>query len=101
MQSKPGLMKLSMQKEDQLRSEDIKENQKRQKIKQTLSKEAYLKSLQITLQYQCNPLESVVRISELANKTNQFIIFSIMLDFSSQEAQIRLKSSFLIRKSFL
>lgn len=90
----PGLMKLSMQKEDQLRSEDIKENQKRQKIKQTLSKEAYLKSLQITLQYQCNPLESVVRISELANKTNQFI-FSYKR-YSIQEIKERMQRKEMI-----
>ncbi len=69
----PGLMKLYEQKEDKIRSIDIKARAERLRIKQELSKEEYLRSLNVTLTYQCNCLENASRISELANKTNQFI----------------------------
>lgn len=69
----PGLKKLYHQKEDEIRSGDIKAKEERLKRRRELSKEDYLKSLNIILKYEWNRLESAMRISELANKTNQFI----------------------------
>lgn len=68
----PGLRKTNLNKEDELRSNDIRANLARQQLKE-LSKEEYFKNLQIELKFSINDKANIARISELLNKTNQFI----------------------------
>lgn len=70
----PGLTKLRMTDEDRFRSEDIKANQERAQLAQTLSPREYFKKLGIRLTYAVDVEEQVPRISELLRKTNQFIL---------------------------
>ncbi|ENE5173041.1 HAD-IIIC family phosphatase [Vibrio cholerae] len=69
----PGLLKLSVNKEDAIRKSDTQANAKRQEILNSVSKEEYIKSLNMELIYSIDDNESIDRISELSNKTNQFI----------------------------
>lgn len=69
----PGLMKLNVNHEDSIRKKDMKANKKREELKGSLSKEKYLKSLNTKLSFHLDPMESLKRVHELANKTNQFI----------------------------
>ncbi len=96
----PGLMKLYQQKEDQIRSADIKAKSERLKMKQGLSKEEYIRSLDIRLTYKCNCLENASRISELANKTNQFI-FSYKRYHISEIVDLMQRADSLVLSIFL
>ncbi len=69
----PCLYKSKTSLEDNLRTDDIKANQERQSLQNSLSEEEYFKNLGIKLTYEVNPQDKVKRISELLNKTNQFI----------------------------
>ena len=70
----PGLLKLSVTREDTLRSADIKANAERVKLAQTLSPEEYFRKLEIKLTFGVNRPEQQPRIAELLGKTNQFIL---------------------------
>ncbi|MGW6778218.1 HAD-IIIC family phosphatase [Brucella pseudogrignonensis] len=69
----PGLLKLAINKEDRLRKADVLANKERETLKNSLSKDDYIKSLQIEVTYSVNELSHSNRVAELANKTNQFI----------------------------
>lgn len=69
----PTMLKLNIKDEDKIRAKDAQANEQRQLLQQTLSKEDYIKSLEIKLTYSIDKKEQIARISELANKTNQFI----------------------------
>ncbi|MEZ8929131.1 MULTISPECIES: HAD-IIIC family phosphatase [unclassified Vibrio] len=69
----PALLKLNVGTEDRLRSQDTKANSKRVELKSSLSKEDYIRSLDMELTYTIDSCEQSERIYELANKTNQFI----------------------------
>ena len=69
----PGLLKNKLQSEDFLRSEDVKANQSRNKLRDQMSQEEYLKALDIVVNIHINPQHLAQRVSELSNKTNQFI----------------------------
>ncbi|EHC5633086.1 HAD-IIIC family phosphatase, partial [Campylobacter coli] len=69
----PRLLKLRTNIEDSIRQKDILANEMREQIKKTMSNEEYLKSLEICITYNFNNKNQTSRISELANKTNQFI----------------------------
>ena len=69
----PGLLRLNIKHEDTIRKKDIQANEQRELLQQQLSKEEYLKNLQIELSYHINDMSHVLRLSELSNKTNQFI----------------------------
>ena len=69
----PGLLKFGTKAEDAIRSEDVKANAERQQLQSTLSKEDYIRSLEMKLTFNVDVKEYAPRISELANKTNQFI----------------------------
>ena len=69
----PGLMKFGTKAEDAIRSEDVKANAERQQLQSTLSKDDYIRSLEMKLTFNVDVKEFAPRISELANKTNQFI----------------------------
>ena len=79
----PGLLKLDYKKEDGLRKKDALANQQRLAIKSSLNRDEYIRDLAMELVYDIDKLSNVDRITELANKTNQFI-FSYQR-YSSQE----------------
>lgn len=68
----PNLFKTNFSKEDKLRNEDIKANLKRCELAK-LDQKDYFKNLQIHLKFEINNKENLQRISQLLNKTNQFI----------------------------
>lgn len=69
----PGLLKLDSKKEDALRRSDTLANKQRQKMQSSLTTEEYIKDLQMSLLFEVDAPENVERVSELSNKTNQFI----------------------------
>jgi FkbH-like protein len=69
----PGLLKMRTNREDSLRKSDTVANLARQELQASLSKEDYISSLKLELDFQINNLEHAPRVHELSNKTNQFI----------------------------
>lgn len=69
----PGLLKTSIKAEDSLRKQDTQANEIRQEMQKNVSKEDYVRSLQIKIKLCVDAEQYASRISELANKTNQFI----------------------------
>lgn len=86
----PGLLKLGSSLEDSIRKDDVKANQNRQELQRTMSPEEYIRSLKIRLTFCHNHMEQAQRISELANKTNQFI-FSYQR-YTQAEIEMRMSS---------
>ena len=70
----PRLLKLNTNEEDRIRSIDIQSNQKRIELANKLSPCEYFKKLGIKLTYFLNNKSQIPRITELLNKTNQFIL---------------------------
>lgn len=70
----PGFLKFAITEEDALRSNDIKANQERFELAKTLSKEEYFKKLEMKIDIALNDIAHIERITELLNKTNQFIL---------------------------
>ncbi|TLD81173.1 HAD-IIIC family phosphatase [Helicobacter sp. MIT 11-5569] len=68
----PQMLKLTSSKEDLLRSKDIQANFVRQELS-NLSPESYFKKLEIQLEFRVNAMDTLPRVTELLNKTNQFI----------------------------
>ena len=66
------MLKNSVNKEDSLRSSDIRANKEREKLLQLQSFE-YFENLQIELEFSVDDVDNTQRIYELLNKTNQFI----------------------------
>lgn len=69
----PGLLKLNITTEDYIRHKDVLANAQRARLQNNMSKEDYIKSLDLVLTYSINKTDYATRISELSNKTNQFI----------------------------
>lgn len=69
----PRMLKLNVNFEDLIRKQDTQANEKREQLMKSLSKEDFLKTLEMELNYGINKKSQIKRISELANKTNQFI----------------------------
>ncbi len=70
----PGLMKTSFTAEDALRGADARANAARRELGAGLSAEEYVAALQIEMDFAVNKLEQLPRVTELLNKTNQFIL---------------------------
>ncbi len=70
----PGLLKFSHLKEDDIRTQDVQANLIRSEYAKTLSPKEYFEKLGIKLIYSINDYEQIPRVSELFNKTNQFIL---------------------------
>lgn len=70
----PGLFRIKHNREDKLREKDLKSIEIRKKLAQTISKEEFFKKLDIKLEFSINNAMHVDRITELLNKTNQFIL---------------------------
>lgn len=86
----PGLLRLNFKREDSLRKDDTLANKKRFQMQRSLSKEGYIKDLQMALLYEVDNLVHVDRVTELSNKTNQFI-FSYQR-YSYQQVETLMKS---------
>ena len=69
----PRMLKFNINYEDMIRKQDTIANEQREQLRNTLSKEDFLKTLEMELKYSLNNTSQIKRISELANKTNQFI----------------------------
>lgn len=69
----PRLIKYVSQKEDSLRRNDIVANEKRRELRTVMSTEEYIKSLEMHLDFEVNSRQTISRVAELAQKTNQFI----------------------------
>ncbi len=69
----PGIKHYNTQFEDSIRDYDIRANEKRRELQAQMTQDEYIKSLHMHLTYQVNDKNSIQRISELSNKTNQFI----------------------------
>lgn len=69
----PGLLKLRQTADDAKRSADVRSNEERRQMQQSMSQEDYIKSLQLKLNYELNNLGRMPRVAELSKKTNQFI----------------------------
>ena len=92
----PGLLKFGTKAEDSLRSEDVKANAERQQLQSTLSKEDYIRSLEMKLKFNVDVKEYAPRISELANKTNQFIFGYQRYDLPTVERLMQDKDAAVI-----
>lgn len=73
LENYPGMLKLKNSAEDAIRSEDVQANAVRSQMQSTLSAEDYIKSLEMSLTFHIDNPKQIERISELSNKTNQFI----------------------------
>lgn len=69
----PGLLKLTNSDDDTKRKKDIQANETRRILQKKLSTEDYIRSLEMRLIFSYDNEMQIKRISELANKTNQFI----------------------------
>lgn len=69
----PGMFRSGSGYEDSIRSKDVMANQERDQLRESMSEEEYLMSLKMKLLFSMDDVEQVKRLSELANKTNQFI----------------------------
>ena len=69
----PRLFKTTASLEDRIRSDDVKANAERAALQKKLSPQEYLKELRLRLDLAANPAHLAARITELLNKTNQFI----------------------------
>ncbi|MES0862932.1 HAD-IIIC family phosphatase [Ruegeria sp. SCPT10] len=69
----PGLLKSKVSAEDVARSKDVQANEERRRLREQMSPEAYLRSLEIKISFQLNHPDQITRVSELSRKTNQFI----------------------------
>ncbi len=73
LRSYPGLLKLRSSSDDAKRSADVRSNEQRSQLRQTMSHSDYIKSLELNLTYSLNDRTRIGRVAELSNKTNQFI----------------------------
>lgn len=69
----PGLLKLNASMDDAKRKDDARANEERQTLQKQLTPEEYIRSLKVHLRFSYDVGEQISRISELSNKTNQFI----------------------------
>lgn len=90
----PRMLKLTHTKEDDIRQNDVKANEDRMRLASTLSKEDYLKSLQVKLTYGLNVAADTQRVFELANKTNQFI--TTYKRYSLQEVEELMQNELIV-----
>jgi FkbH-like protein len=69
----PGLWKSRLQREDQLRAEDLAANSERARISSSsIEPKDYLRSLRVVLDIYLNQTDQLERMVELSQKTNQF-----------------------------
>lgn len=69
----PGLLKFKSKREDSLRKQDTIANKRRSQIQNSMSREDYIRDLKMELVYDIDNSDYIDRVTELSNKTNQFI----------------------------
>ena len=69
----PGLLKLEGGADDKIRKADVQSNALRNEMQATMSKEEYIRSLEMKIEFHVDDKGGAPRVAELANKTNQFI----------------------------
>lgn len=69
----PRMDKFKINYEDSIRKKDIQANEERERLLKSLSKEEFLRTLNMELTYGLNRNKDIDRVTELGNKTNQFI----------------------------
>ena len=99
LQNYPSLRKYSVTIEDDLRAKDAKANLQRKGLLSTESKEDYLRSLEMQLEFRLDAHTDIKRVSELSNKTNQFIFNYKRYTIADVEALIASKNSVVITVS--
>ena len=87
----PGLYRISSSNEDHIRKQDVQANIERNELQRSMSSEDYIRSLQLHLVYDMDNKAQIIRISELSNKTNQFI-FNYRR-YSEKEIETRIESN--------
>lgn len=85
----PGLGLGGVSAEASLRRGDVQANQRRQELQQRMSAADYIRSLQMQMVFSGDNPAQMARISELANKTNQFIFNYKRYTPSETEAILR------------
>lgn len=73
VESFPGLLRLGSGVDDSKRKADVQANLRRRELKKAMSHEDYVRSLGLCLTFTGDDPAQAARITELANKTNQFI----------------------------
>lgn len=73
LNSYPRMKKLSAQKEDSLRKDDIIANEQRRALQKALTGDDYIRSLEMKLTFAVDCADNAPRTAELSCKTNQFI----------------------------
>lgn len=96
LQNYPSLRKFSVTIEDNLRARDAKANLQRRELLSAESKEDYLRGLSMLLEFRIDARTDVKRVSELSNKTNQFIFNYKRYTIADVERIITSKNSVLI-----
>lgn len=95
----PGFLKTKITQEDIIRSKDIKANQERNELVKTLSKEEYFKKLGIKVELSLNDERHIERITELLNKTNQFILSYKRYNLTEVEELLHSNNSCIVTAS--
>ncbi|MCO6552812.1 MAG: HAD-IIIC family phosphatase [Gilliamella sp.] len=92
----PGLLKLNVKAEDSLRQKDAQSNQTRKNIINSLTKKEYFADLKMQLTFSIDVINQADRVSELANKTNQFIFSYKRYSVSEIESLMQDKNSVVV-----
>lgn len=87
----PGMLKLTSSAEDNLRNADVKANEMRANLREAITEEEYLRSLEIQLEFAIDDPAQALRVSELSNKTNQFIFH--YMRYSLEQVETLMSSS--------
>ena len=95
----PRMLKLNLNYEDSIRQKDTQANEQRENLKNSLTQEEFLKTLEMEIIYSLNDFSEIKRISELSNKTNQFICSYKRYSVKNIEELMRESSSLVVSVS--
>ncbi len=92
LMSFPGIFKWRTTKDDAKRLADLRSNEAREHLRQSLTQEEYIRQLDLRISYHVNDEKNLSRITELGGKTNQFIFSYLRLN--EQEVLERMRRDF-------
>jgi len=99
IESFPRLRKFRISVEDTLRTKDSQSNAEREVLRNSLSQQDYLKSLDVCVRFGIDEIETANRVVELSNKTNQFIFNYRRYTFAQISRMIKDNNSVVITVS--
>jgi HAD-superfamily phosphatase, subfamily IIIC/FkbH-like domain len=100
LENYPSLLRLHTVPEDSIRKSDLQANELRSRLKNSTKSEAeYIRSLAVRLTYSLDAPEQAERISQLANKTNQFIFNYKRYTVAEIESLIKSENSVVVSVS--